>query len=119
MQVLLDTNIVMVPHQFGVDIFEFLKDYTPITLSSCVKELEALSKKKSNDGIAAKVALQLIKEKKVKVFDTNGPADKCIIEYAKNNHVSVATNDKELLKALKTHGIRIIRLRQSKYLVEE
>ncbi len=119
MKVVLDTNFLMLPHQFGVDIFEFLKDYTLLVLSPCVKELEALSKKKSDDGVAAKIALELIEKKKVKIIDSKENADKAILEYAKEHKMPVATNDKELLKALKTNGIRIIRLRQNKYLVEE
>jgi rRNA-processing protein FCF1 len=119
MKVLLDTNFLMVPHQFGVDIFEFLKDYTLVVLSPCVKELETLSKKKSEDGIAAKIALQLIEKKKVEIVKAEENADNAIVEYAKKHNIAVATNDKELMKALKTSGIRIIRLRQNKYLVEE
>ena len=42
MKVLIDTNMMLVPHQFGVDIFEFLREYEIITLSSCMDELRKL-----------------------------------------------------------------------------
>jgi len=48
--VLLDTNFLMVPHQFGVDIFEeldrlLLGDYKPIVLSTQEAELGSIAKK--------------------------------------------------------------------------
>src|SRR3989338_3080201 len=54
MKVLIDTNMMLVPHQFGVDIFEFLREYEIFTLSSCASELKKLSREKGDDGIAAR-----------------------------------------------------------------
>jgi rRNA-processing protein FCF1 len=119
MKVLLDTNMLLVPHQFGVDIFEFMKDYRIITLSACVDELNALSKKRGDDGKAARVALGILKEKKIEVVKTKEKGDAAIKNFAVIEKCSVATNDAALIKALKKHGIRVIRLRQNKYLVEE
>ena len=119
MKILLDTNFMMIPNQFGVDIFEFLKDYEVFTLSSCLDELKKLAKKKGKDGLAAKVALKLVKEKGVKIVRTKEKGDKAILNYAAVAKCSVGTNDKELIKALKNNGIKIIRLKQKRYLAED
>ena len=119
MKVILDTNFMLVPHQFGVDIFEFLKDYEVATLSSCISELRTLSKKRSDDGKAAKVALKLVKEKKIEIIKVKENGDPAIISYASKEKCIVATNDIELIKILKKNGVKIIRLRQKKYLEEE
>lgn len=119
MKIILDTNFMMVPNQFGVDIFEFLKDYDVETLSSCMDELRKLAKKRGRDGMAAKVALKLVKEKKVHIIVTKDKGDKAILNYATLDRCSVGTNDKGLIKALKNNGIKIIRLKQKKYLDED
>ncbi len=119
MKVILDTNMLMVPHQFGVDIFEFLKDYDIAVLSSCMDELKKLAKKRGDIGKGAKIALALVKDRHIEVIKTKDKADRAILNYASENGVSVATNDVELIKALKKHHVKIIRLRQGKYLVEE
>jgi hypothetical protein len=119
MKVLLDTNFLLLPNQFGVDIFEFLKYYKLATLSSCLDELKKLSRKKSKDGLAARVALQLIKQNNVEIIRTKEKGDRAILNYAAAERCVVATNDKELIKALKKYGIKVIRLRQKGYLTEE
>ena len=119
MKILLDTNFMMIPHQFGVDIFEFLKDYEIFTLSACMDELKKLAKKKGKDGLAAKVAIKLAKEKEVEVVKTKDKGDKAILNYAIEEKCSVGTNDKDLIKALKNNGIKIIRLKQKAYLTED
>ena len=119
MRCLLDTNFFLIPNQFGVDIFELLKDYEIVTLSSCMDELKKLSKTKGKDGKAARIALQLIKEKNIEVIESNEKGDKAILNYALREKCVVGTNDKELIKALKNKGIKIIRLRQKRYLTEE
>ena len=118
MKILLDTNFMMIPNQFGVDIFEFLKDYEIFTLSTCMDELKNLAKKKGKDGLAARVAIKLVKEKGIKTVKTKEKGDKAILNYAIEEKCSVGTNDKELIKALKNKGIKIIRLKQKKYLIE-
>ena len=119
MKIILDTNFMMIPHQFGVDIFEFLKYYQIETVSPCVDELKKLSRKKGDDGIAARVALKLLKENRVKIIKSREKADKAILSYAAKERCAVGTNDKELIKALKNNDIKIIRLKQKKYLIED
>lgn len=119
MKVLLDANFLMIPNQFGVDIFEYLKDYEIATMSACIGELKKLAKKRGKDGLAARIALKLVKENKVEVIRVKEKADNAILNEALNNKYTVATNDKVLIKALKNNGIKVIRLKQKKYLSEE
>jgi rRNA-processing protein FCF1 len=119
MKVLLDANMLMVPNQFGVDIFEFLKYDHPVTLVSCIEELKKLGRRKTKDGKAARVALQLVKQKKIDVIKTKKGGDSAILDYAMRERCAVATNDKELIAKLKKGDIRIFRLQQEKYIVEE
>ena len=119
MKILLDTNFLMVPHQFGVDIFEYLKDYELETVSPVIDELKKLSRKRGDDGIAAKVALKLVKDNKVKVVRVKGSADKAILDRAVSEKCAAGTNDKALMQALKDSHVKIIRLKQKKFLSEE
>lgn len=119
MKIILDANFLMMPHQFGVDIFEYLKDYEIETLSPVIEELKKLAKKRNDDGIAAKVALKLTKENKVKIIRTKETADKAILDLAVREKCAVGTNDKALIEALKENHIKIIRLKQKKFLAEE
>jgi len=120
MKVLLDTNFLLVPHQFGVDIFEFLSLYDIATLDLCVKELKKLGRKNSKDSAAARIGLKLIKDRNVEIIKSKEKkADLAILKYALKEKCTVATNDKKLIKDLKRYGIKIIRLRQNKYLIEE
>lgn len=118
MKVLLDTNMMLVPHQFGVDVFSFLSDYKIFTLSSCVDELKSIAKKRGDDGKAAKIALALIEEKGIDVVKTKNKGDDAIKKFAAAEKCTVATNDAELGKFLKSKGISVIRLKQKKYLEE-
>ncbi|MEM7819316.1 MAG: DNA-binding protein [Candidatus Aenigmatarchaeota archaeon] len=120
MKILLDTNFLLLPVQFKIDIFKLLKNYELFTLDLCVNEIKKLSERKTKDGIAAKVALELIKTKKINVIKSEKKkTDLAIIEIAKKYNYMVATNDKKLIKSLKRYGIKIIRLKQKKYLIEE
>lgn len=119
MKVLLDANFLMLPNQFGIDIFEYLNFYDLFTLSSIVKELSKISKQRGKDGKAAKVALDLLGMKGIRIVETNLKGDKAIISYALKEKCKVATNDQELMSILKKNGIKIIRMKQKKFLEEE
>ncbi len=117
MKVLLDTNFLMLPEDKKIDIFTEIKKKIPLAkfviLPSIKKELKKLNTKSS------KLALQLIKKKKVKVVeptnkDEDKPTDDQILEYGKKNKAYVATNDKELKKRCTEQNVPIIYLRSSK-----
>ena len=111
MKVLADTNILILLGQ-KIDIFEMLGDV--YTTSSCVKELNKIANSKKNDASAAKIALEFMKN--VNIIETNSPADNSIKELAEKEKFAVATNDKMLIKSLEQNNIKIVRLRQGKFL---
>jgi len=121
MKIFLDTNFLMVPVKFGVDIFSELdriidERYELITVEPVVEELKKISEGKGKDAKAAKVGLELIKRKKIKVMKTKEKsADKSLIELSEGN--AVATLDVELKKKLMKIGRKVIYLRAKKYLV--
>ena len=122
MKILLDTNFLLIPAQFKIDIFEELKksSYKPITLDCCIFELKKLSKSRGRKGIYARVALQLLKKNKIRIINADEKnTDKAIIDYSTKNKYAVATNDKVLIKKLRDRGIKIVRLRQKRYLMED
>jgi rRNA-processing protein FCF1 len=118
-KVLLDTNALMVPEQFGVDIFsEMLRlGYAEHLVPGPVqRELNYLTKKadKGLDKLAAKVGLGLAE--RCKIISSEDDADQALENLAVRENAAVFTNDKELKKRLIRKGITVIYLRQGRYL---
>jgi uncharacterized protein len=118
-KVLLDTNALMVPEQFGVDIFsEMLRlGYAEYLVPEAVlRELRVLAQKadKGLDKLAAKVGLGLAK--RCIVIGFGEYADLALENLALRENAAVFTNDKELKKRLIRKGITVIYLRQGRYL---
>ncbi len=122
MKVLLDTNALMVPEQFGVDIFsEMLRlGYAECLVPGPVlRELCALAKRadKGLDKLAARVGLGLAERCKVISPEIErADADLALENLAIQEKAAVFTNDKELKKRLIRKGITVIYLRQGRYL---
>ncbi len=118
MKFLLDTNFLMIPGKFKVDVFEELKKFGKpefFTLSSVVKELENLSSGKGKNSKYARIGLQLLEKNNVKIIASDGETDNEILKTAEQGFV-VCTQDKELRKRLVSNGIKVVFLRQKKYL---
>ena len=124
-KILLDTNFLLIPHQFGVDIFTQIDrimhfKYKIFVLDKSVEELKKViegQKGKSKD--AAKIALKLIAIKNIWVIKTESDkkTDDTIVELSRKDNYIVATQDKDLKRSLINHGIEVIVLRQKKILV--
>jgi len=120
-KIILDTNFLTLPHQFKIDIFNEIdrimeENYELFTLDSVVYELKKLSKSKGKDAIAAKIGLELIKKKNIKIINTGEKnVDKAIVAISNEDMID-ATNDKILRKKLKNENIKTIYLRSKKYL---
>jgi rRNA-processing protein FCF1 len=118
-KVLLDTNALMVPEQFGVDIFSemlrlgYAEHLVPVAVQ---RELKYLTKKadKGLDKTAAKVGLGLAE--RCKIISSEDEADFALENLAILENAAVFTNDKELKKRLIRKGITVIYLRQGRYL---
>ncbi len=117
-KVIIDTNGLMIPGQFGIDIFSELKRLGYDTfLAPCasIRELEKIcSHGRGKDRIAAKVALSLID--RCTMIEKDGFADNIILDMAVDMKAHVLTNDIELKKRLCSKGVTIVQLRERTHL---
>jgi rRNA-processing protein FCF1 len=122
MKVLLDSNFLMVPGKFRVDIFREMEMFgkpEPHTLNLVVKELEKIAGRKGNDSRHAHMGLFLLDSKGVKVIKARGRnTDREIERLAREQGFVVCTQDRELIKRLRKEKVGVISLRQGKYLVK-
>jgi len=123
MRALLDTNFLMIPGEFKVDIFSQLISLGYLeffTIDLVVEELEKFSTKGGKVSRAARLALELIKNCDVTVIKTKNKesVDAELLKTAKERNLVICTQDKELIKKIIQAGMRYITLRQGKYLVE-
>lgn len=122
-KIILDTNFLLIPCQFKVDIFSEIdmiihERYALCAPEAVIGELKKLSESKGKDGKAAKLALALIAKKNVNIIKGSKRTkygDEAIIEIADKNTL-VATQDIELRKRLKLKGIHTITMRQKGHL---
>ena len=123
--VILDTNILTVPAQFGVDIFSeaeriLEKNIEFVVLDSVVMELERNLKTSSGkEGRWFKIALDLIERCRiVKSADLQKsiPVDERILQYARSSKGIIATNDKGLKERAISQGTPVLYLRGKKQL---
>ena len=124
--ILLDTNFLLIPAQFTVDIFSEIEricvfEHELAVAEPCLKELERLTTIGSGkDKAAARLGLQLLEQKKVKILRSPQKVfkgvDDFLVAIAAENAYIVATADKELRRKLKEAGVPVIVLRQKQYL---
>jgi len=122
--IILDTNFLLIPAQFNVDIFTEIdqlmtEPYELCIIDSTLDELKTLMTTESGkDKRAASLAMQLLEKKKVTHLKTEKHlnTDKLIVERAKGEDYLVATQDKALKDILKENNVKLIVLRQKKYL---
>lgn len=118
MKVIIDTNGLMIPVQFNVDIFEELKRLgfdEFLVPEAVIDELDMLTKRsKGADRTAAKVARSLVHM--CEVSAVRGVADDVIAQLAVELGAAVLTNDIELKKRLSGMNITVVYLRQKNQL---
>jgi len=132
--IVLDTNFLLIPGQFKVDIFRELEriidaPYRLVVLDATIDELKELRDKKGakgRDKDAAKLALRLVQAKtetqNINIVTSAEPyVDQAILQMVqedrKDKKLVVATQDQELKRLLKKAGTKTITLRQKKYLI--
>ncbi|MEA3324823.1 MAG: DNA-binding protein [Euryarchaeota archaeon] len=122
MKIILDTNALMVPAEFGVDIFSELARLgfdEWIVPSGVARELEGIASRSRGRGKdAARVALSLMDRcRMIEGEEAAGNVDDSILELAVEMKVAVFTNDAELKRRLREGGAKVVYLRQRSYLV--
>ncbi len=115
---IIDTNGLMIPGQFGIDIFMELKRLgfdSYIVPRASVRELEKISTHgRGRDRTAAKIALSLME--RCTLIEKDGFADDVIMDMAASTGYAVLTNDIILKKRLCSKGVTIIQLREKTHL---
>lgn len=113
--ILLDTNFLLIPVQFNVDVYtqarELMPDSELIVLKQSLKELEKVKK--------GDLALKVMNSMNVNIINTSISAsnvDELILRYAQKNDCIIATQDKELKQKALKNGVSVLILRQRKYL---
>jgi rRNA-processing protein FCF1 len=121
-RVLLDTNALMMPAQFRIDLFDelhtLLGAFEPVVLSGVVMELTGLSRAKGRDGGAARYGLALARQCTIEESGDleSLPVDVQVIEYAARNACMVVTNDRHIRDTLFKRGLSVISMRNQKKL---
>ena len=126
-QILLDTNFLMVPIRFGVDLQAEIEriieaTFILITTPAVVEELKQL-RKSIKVGELKEIDFALALAEKITIVDEilvpEEKVDDQLIRVAKREGCVVATTDSELRRRLRRAGLPVIFLRQARYLVIE
>lgn len=123
MKILLDTNFLLLPAMFRVDIFAEVErvvggSHEFFTINPVVRELRGLAMGKGKDCRAAKVGLQLLEKENVEVLETDEEnADEAILKMVEKEDFVVATQDAELRERVREKNRKVIYLRAKQYLV--
>lgn len=122
-KIVLDTSFLVAAYELKVDIFEEMFrvcdfKYVLFVLDGTIKELERLIKNSTlSKKQAAKYALKQIQGREIKVL-------KAEEEYVDDALVAlkgyiIATEDAELKRRLRKNNVRILSIRQKKFIVLE
>ncbi|WP_366944373.1 PIN domain-containing protein [Methanoculleus sp.] len=118
---LLDTNALTMPAQFGIDLYDglmaLLGDFESITLEEVVGELSGLARGHGRDAAAARVGLELARRSRIVPSGSSAESvDDRLIEYARREGCIVVTNDRRLRNDLLREGIGVVSMRKERTL---
>ena len=119
--IILDTNflVYLMKYKIAHELEIYRKELvTPIAV---INELKDLSESAESilDRQASQIALIFIEKWAIKIIKTKGKADEAIKEIAIKNKAKVATMDSFLARDLKKEGIKLLKIRQKKHIIEE
>ncbi len=120
-----DTNFLLVPGQFGVDIISELNRILDVRFKILIpnvvlQELDVIERKaRGKDLMAIRMAKKLAERFDVVEIGRFGerPIDDQILNFATmNERIIVCTNDRSLKKRLRENGVPVVYLRSKKIL---
>ncbi len=119
--IILDTNFLLIPAQYKVDIFQEIERVFPekvhiFVLDKSFEELDNVALQgRQKEKLHVKLAKSLLKTQNIKILhvDQKGSVDDLLVELSNKGYI-IATQDKELKRRLKQN---IVTLRQNKYLL--
>lgn len=110
--VILDTNALMMPFQFGVDpeaeVNRIFGVARIVTLSSMLGELRRLAERRPEARAALRYA------ERFDILNTESGGDDSLIEMAERLNAVVVTNDRRLRKRLRERGITVLYMREKR-----
>lgn len=116
--VVLDTNFLLIPYQFKIDIFSELfhlieGGYDIVIPSGVKKELEKIASKKGRTALGGRLALKILETNKnnITFVESEGHVDDWILNFAKQKRAIVCTNDRILRTLSKKAGLRTITMK--------
>lgn len=113
--VVLDTNALMMPYQYGINIEKELTRLLGICRiivpRTVVEEIEKLSEQEGKTGRAAKLGLSIIKKRGFRLVETENVGDDGVLETAIKMDAAILTNDKELKNKARELSLPVIYLR--------
>ncbi len=117
-KVILDSNFLMIPFQFNLDVFQeieyLLQKKVDFIVPSAVKsELTGISARGGEGAPEASLALQLASRCRVVevTLDSNETVDDAIVKSSQKLRAVVATTDIELKKRLRAINVPVVYLR--------
>ena len=116
MKVILDTNALMMPLEFGTDLFggltELLGAYDALVPAEVVGELRGLTNGTGRNPAAARFGLTVAARcALIPELDEDIPVDDKVVKRAEEFNAVVVTNDKALRKKLLDKRIPVVVLR--------
>ncbi|NYZ74093.1 nucleotide-binding protein [Candidatus Micrarchaeota archaeon] len=116
--VILDTNFLLIPFQFKIDILrelDYLLEYSHhyVISSKTMDELRKLGKMIGKDGMAARLAMKLVEANKgrIEIIKSTRYVDEWIVDYAEKHGAIVCTNDSALRRKLRSIDIKVISMK--------
>ena len=121
-KIILDTNFIMIPAQFKVDIYSEIDricnfSYELYVIDKSLIELDTIIEHaKGREKAAARLAKAILEAKKPKTLKTTSKdyVDNIILDL---KGYIIATQDSELRSKLRKNGVQTIVLRQKRYLM--
>lgn len=116
--VVIDTNFLLLPFQYKIDILKELEyliesSHRYVISSRTLKELQSVGRSIGKNGMAARLAIKLIEANRAKfeVVESERYVDDWIVDYSKAKKAIVCTNDSELRRKLKDMDIPVITMK--------
>ena len=122
-KVLLDTNFLLLPLRFGVDIFQeserTLNDVTIFYVSSRVLEEITFLKKNAKPNFEKELLFAENMAKRCTLINNHSCSfvDDSLISLACKMDMVLATTDSVLRKKARSQGVKVLYLRQRRYLI--
>ncbi len=114
--VVFDTSFLMNSLRAKLNPFREIRmqlgPFTPLVPSPVVRELEGLAK----GVLEAKLALELLRRENYEPVESEATADRAVVELAGMRGCMLATTDRAVRQAASDRGIKLITLRQGRFI---